>query len=137
MIGPAPQMGPFVAPGNNYHVYDIPLFWANIRADFARRVGHGTASGRMTIPLLPKLQGGARGSVDFHRRSRHARCPARRRRPDRARPWHTDHRHRLRSDWRIASPGKTIARGKFSVDKVLIEELIAERSTKGSSSACR
>jgi hypothetical protein len=50
MIGPAPQMGPFVAPGNNYHVYDIPLFWANIRADFARRVGHGTASGRMTIP---------------------------------------------------------------------------------------
>jgi hypothetical protein len=36
-------MGPFVAPGNNYHVYDIPLFWANIRADFARRVGawHG------------------------------------------------------------------------------------------------
>lgn len=38
MIGPAPQMGPFVAPGNNYHVYDIPLFWANIRADFAARV---------------------------------------------------------------------------------------------------
>lgn len=34
-------------------------------------------------------------------------------------------------DWRIASPGKTIKRGKFSVDKVLIEELIAERSTKG------
>lgn len=43
MIGPAPQMGPFVAPGNNYHVYDIPLFWANVRADVARRVGawHG------------------------------------------------------------------------------------------------
>jgi hypothetical protein len=43
MIGPAPQMGPFVAPGNNFHVYDIPLFWANIRADFAARVGawHG------------------------------------------------------------------------------------------------
>lgn len=43
MIGPAPQMGPFVAPGNNYHVYDIPLFWASIRADVARRVGtwHG------------------------------------------------------------------------------------------------
>jgi putative Holliday junction resolvase len=34
-------------------------------------------------------------------------------------------------DWRIASPGKTIKRGKFSVDKVLIEELIAERSIKG------
>ena len=27
----------FVLPGNNYHVYDITLFWANIRADFERR----------------------------------------------------------------------------------------------------
>ena len=36
-IGPAPDMGPYVLPGNNYHVYDIPLFWANLRADFARR----------------------------------------------------------------------------------------------------
>ncbi len=34
-------------------------------------------------------------------------------------------------DWRIASPGKTIARGKFSVDKALITALIAERSIKG------
>lgn len=38
MIGPAPQLGPFVAPGNNYHVYDIPLFWSALRADVARRV---------------------------------------------------------------------------------------------------
>lgn len=37
-IGQGPEMGPFVAPGNNYHVYDIPLFWMNLRADFARRV---------------------------------------------------------------------------------------------------
>ena len=37
-IGPAPEMGPYVLPGNNYHIYDIPLFWANIRDDFARRV---------------------------------------------------------------------------------------------------
>lgn len=34
-------------------------------------------------------------------------------------------------EWRIASPGKTIARGKFSVDKVAIEELIKERGIKG------
>jgi putative holliday junction resolvase len=34
-------------------------------------------------------------------------------------------------DWRIASPGKTIARGKFSVDKALITALITERSIKG------
>lgn len=37
-IGPGPELGAFVLPGNNYHVYDIPLFWANVRADFARRV---------------------------------------------------------------------------------------------------
>ena len=33
--------------------------------------------------------------------------------------------------WRIASPGKTIARGKFGVDKGLIAALIAERAIKG------
>lgn len=37
MIGDAPDLGPFVLPGNNYHVYDIPLFWANLRADVERR----------------------------------------------------------------------------------------------------
>jgi len=37
-IGPAPDMGPLVLPGGNYHVYDYPLYWANLRADFARRV---------------------------------------------------------------------------------------------------
>lgn len=37
MIGDPPELGPFVLPGNNYHVYDIPLFWANLRADVARR----------------------------------------------------------------------------------------------------
>ncbi len=33
-----PAMGPFVLPGNNYHVYDYALFWANIRADAERRL---------------------------------------------------------------------------------------------------
>lgn len=37
MIGDPPDLGPFVLPGNNYHVYDIPLFWANLRADVGRR----------------------------------------------------------------------------------------------------
>jgi hypothetical protein len=37
-IGPPPDLGPYVLPGNNYHVYDIPLFWANLRADVAKRV---------------------------------------------------------------------------------------------------
>jgi hypothetical protein len=39
LIGEPPEMGPYVLPGNNYHVYDIPLFWANLREDFGRRVG--------------------------------------------------------------------------------------------------
>lgn len=33
LIGDPPELGPYVLPGNNYHVYDIPLFWANVRAD--------------------------------------------------------------------------------------------------------
>lgn len=38
LVGDPPQMGPFVLPGNDYHVYDIPLFWANLKADVVRRV---------------------------------------------------------------------------------------------------
>ena len=38
LIGDPPAMGPYVLPGNNYHVYDYSLFWANIRADAARRL---------------------------------------------------------------------------------------------------
>lgn len=38
MIGDPPEMGSYVLPGNNYHVYDIPLFWANTKADVARRM---------------------------------------------------------------------------------------------------
>jgi hypothetical protein len=38
MIGDPPDLGPGVLPGNNYHVYDIPLFWANLKADVARRL---------------------------------------------------------------------------------------------------
>jgi hypothetical protein len=37
-IGDPPEVGQGVLPGNNYHVYDIPLFWLNLREDFARRV---------------------------------------------------------------------------------------------------
>ncbi|RIV85290.1 DUF3089 domain-containing protein [Aurantiacibacter xanthus] len=38
LIGEAIDMGQYVLPGNNYHVYDIPLFWANLKADVVRRV---------------------------------------------------------------------------------------------------
>jgi hypothetical protein len=39
MIGGAvPAMGPYVLPGNNYHVYDYALFWGAVRRDAARRL---------------------------------------------------------------------------------------------------
>ncbi|MHA6318041.1 DUF3089 domain-containing protein [Altererythrobacter sp. CAU 1778] len=38
LIGDPPEMGSAVLPGNNYHVYDIPLFWSNLRTDVERRV---------------------------------------------------------------------------------------------------
>jgi hypothetical protein len=38
-IGAPPDLvGSYVLPGNNYHVFDYSLFWANIRADAARRL---------------------------------------------------------------------------------------------------
>ncbi len=36
--GEIPPLGPFVLPGNNYHVYDYALFWAAIRHDAERRI---------------------------------------------------------------------------------------------------
>lgn len=38
LIGDPPEMGNYVLPGNNYHVYDIPLFWKNVQQDVGRRV---------------------------------------------------------------------------------------------------
>ena len=37
--GNIPALGPYVLPGNNYHVYDYPLFWGAIRRDAERRLG--------------------------------------------------------------------------------------------------
>jgi hypothetical protein len=39
LIGDPPDLGPYVLPGNNYHVYDYSLFWANVRQDVMRRSG--------------------------------------------------------------------------------------------------
>ncbi len=36
--GAIPALGPYVLPGNNYHVYDYALFWGSIRADVERRL---------------------------------------------------------------------------------------------------
>ncbi len=36
--GAIPPLGPYVLPGNNYHVYDYALFWGAIRRDAQRRL---------------------------------------------------------------------------------------------------
>jgi hypothetical protein len=46
LIGDPPRMGQGVLPGNNYHVYDIPLFWKNLQADVVRRVSAWTPRNR-------------------------------------------------------------------------------------------
>ena len=38
LISNAPALGPYVLPGNNYHVYDYALFWGAIRRDAERRL---------------------------------------------------------------------------------------------------
>jgi hypothetical protein len=36
--GEIPNLGTYVLPGNNYHVYDYALFWGSVRADAERRL---------------------------------------------------------------------------------------------------
>jgi hypothetical protein len=36
--GKIPALGPYVLPGNNYHVYDYALFWGAVRRDAERRL---------------------------------------------------------------------------------------------------
>lgn len=38
LSGAVPAMGPYVLPGNNFHVYDYALFWGAIRKDSSRRL---------------------------------------------------------------------------------------------------
>ncbi|HEU0066760.1 MAG TPA: DUF3089 domain-containing protein [Sphingomonas sp.] len=38
MLSQPIDLGGYLLPGNNYHVYDYSLFWANVRADAARRM---------------------------------------------------------------------------------------------------
>lgn len=66
LIGDPPQMGSAVLPGNNYHVYDIPLFWMNLRQDFARREaawlaarGRAPKGGTVLPPTPPTIPGTA------------------------------------------------------------------------------
>lgn len=62
MIGDPPEMGSYVLPGNNYHVYDYSLFWSNVRADAARRLDAFKASGDSAAWSRPKQPRSANGS---------------------------------------------------------------------------
>jgi hypothetical protein len=54
-IGPPPAgYGEYVLPGNNYHVFDFPLFWANLRADAERRADRFRQP--VLEPKAPKLK---------------------------------------------------------------------------------
>lgn len=53
LIGTPPEMGSYVLPGNNYHVYDYPLFWSNARADAAHRLAI-FKSGKHPQPPAPR-----------------------------------------------------------------------------------
>jgi Protein of unknown function (DUF3089) len=45
--GPPKGISAYVLPGNNYHVFDFSLFWANVRADAGRRLaGFETSESR-------------------------------------------------------------------------------------------
>jgi len=39
LVGAPLELGTYVLPGNNYHVYDVPMFWRSLQLDAARRVG--------------------------------------------------------------------------------------------------
>lgn len=45
----------YVLPGNNYHVYDITLFWANVHADALRRLATYEGKPSPVPPLAPPL----------------------------------------------------------------------------------
>lgn len=48
---PPAEFTAFILPGNNFHVYDYPLFWANLREDVARRTAVAMAAA--TAPPEP------------------------------------------------------------------------------------
>ncbi len=54
-IGEAPaEFTAFILPGNNFHVYDYPLYWANLRADAERRLSAYPGAARPDRTLPPK-----------------------------------------------------------------------------------
>ncbi len=116
LIGDPPELGPYVLPGNNYHVYDIPLFWAEpARRRGAESAGMDSRSALITEQAaefrdaLP--EGGALIGLDLGTQTiGTAFCDA---------------------GWSFASAGKTLPRGKFARDRAALEALVTVRGVKG------
>ena len=70
--GAIPPLGPFVLPGNNYHVYDYALFWGAIRRDAAAEAcGMAaliTPAPRNSLPLS-RVAASSPASMSARRRS--------------------------------------------------------------------
>ncbi len=50
----------YILPGNNYHVYDYPLFWADLRADAGHRTAAFAAKTAAAAPRIPPKTPGRR-----------------------------------------------------------------------------
>ena len=110
----APDLGPYVLPGNNYHVYDYALFWSNLRADAAARVAAFgkpmiTASAADFRDALP--EGGRLLGLDVGTKTIGlALCD---------------------SDWTIATPAELLQRGKFGKDLERLRALAEAQRVTG------
>ena len=63
--GAIPNLGPYVLPGNNYHVYDYALFWGSIRADAERRLAACAVIAPQPPPSSPRpSRSGRLGGLD-------------------------------------------------------------------------
>ena len=58
LVGDPVDLGPYVLPGNNYHVFDFSMFWVNVRNDATRRfatfTGGKPAPAPSSSPAAPK-----------------------------------------------------------------------------------
>ena len=114
LIGDPPEMGSAVLPGNNYHVYDIPLFWVNLknRCDTARSsMAQSLITDSASIYSAQLPDGGALLGIDLGTKTLGlALCDA---------------------GWRFATAAKTMPRVKFGKDAGALRTLIEERAVRG------
>ena len=112
--GDVPNLGPYVLPGNNYHVYDYALFWGSIRADAERRLAAWRRDDhrqRRRFRRRPARPGGRLAGLDVGTKTIGlATCDA---------------------GWSFATPAETIKRTKFTADLEALKAFIARHGIVG------